>query len=123
MQPAWVLRIFIGVVLFLTAALSLLYYVFGINIIKHLPQVSLCPFRLITGMPCPGCGMIRAFVSIGQLKFKEAMNFNLWAIPLFIIMIFYFCLGKLPLWLQGKWMSRLAVIFVLAFWIIKLAGT
>jgi len=37
--------------------------------LDHLPG---CVLRGLTGVPCPGCGMTRAFWLLGQLRFAEA---------------------------------------------------
>ena len=37
----------------------------------------LCLFRRITGLPCPSCGMTRAFVALGHRDFHTAIYFNL----------------------------------------------
>ena len=42
----------------------------------RLPQVSVCPFRSATGLPCPGCGLTRAFCAIGHAEFAAAWAFN-----------------------------------------------
>ncbi len=44
---------------------------------------TLCPFRLITGLPCPGCGMTRAFLHLAWLEPRAALCSNPWSIPLF----------------------------------------
>jgi hypothetical protein len=36
----------------------------------------LCPFRRITGMPCPGCGMTRSFVALAHGDLGAALAFN-----------------------------------------------
>jgi len=36
----------------------------------------LCPWRLITGYPCPGCGGIRAMSSIAVGQFEQAWLLN-----------------------------------------------
>jgi hypothetical protein len=41
-----------------------------------LPGFVLCPFRALTGLPCPGCGMTRAFCAIGHGDFAGAFGFN-----------------------------------------------
>lgn len=41
-----------------------------------------CPSKLIFGLPCPGCGMTRAAVSLLRLDFKSAFYYH----PLVFIM-------------------------------------
>jgi hypothetical protein len=36
----------------------------------------LCPFRLVTGLPCPGCGLTRSWVYIAHGDFGEAIRAN-----------------------------------------------
>jgi hypothetical protein len=43
---------------------------------ESLPKIPLCTFKQITGRPCPGCGMTRAFCSISHARFSEAFHFN-----------------------------------------------
>ena len=40
---------------------------------SHLHWLPACPFLAWTGWPCPGCGMGRALVLLGQLRVTEAM--------------------------------------------------
>jgi len=35
-----------------------------------------CPFRLVTGLPCPGCGMTRAWVFVTHGRLGDAMSAN-----------------------------------------------
>jgi len=44
--------------------------------ITHLLKIISCPFLLITGIPCPGCGLGRAFFALVSFNFKEAFNMN-----------------------------------------------
>jgi len=37
---------------------------------------SLCVFKNLTGRPCPGCGMTRAFVSIAHGDISTAWSYN-----------------------------------------------
>ncbi|HVF44291.1 MAG TPA: DUF2752 domain-containing protein [Pyrinomonadaceae bacterium] len=41
-----------------------------------LPGVVLCPFRALTGLPCPGCGMTRAFCALGHGDLAGAFGYN-----------------------------------------------
>lgn len=41
-----------------------------------LPGVVLCPFRAVTGIPCPGCGMTRAFCALGHGDLPGAFGYN-----------------------------------------------
>ena len=42
--------------------------------IGHLPSV--CPFYNLTGLPCPGCGLTRAFVCLGHGRWHEAVHWH-----------------------------------------------
>jgi len=42
----------------------------------ELPGFVLCPFRALTGLPCPGCGMTRAFCALSSGRFDEALSWN-----------------------------------------------
>jgi hypothetical protein len=54
---------------------------------KDLPGFVLCPFRAVTGLPCPGCGMTRAFCAIGHGDFASAVGFNPLAPFVFVAML------------------------------------
>lgn len=45
----------------------------------ELPGVVLCPFRAVTGLPCPGCGMTRAFCALGHGDLSGAFGYNVLA--------------------------------------------
>ena len=43
---------------------------------SRLPAAPLCPFRLLTGLPCPGCGLTHAFCNISHGHFRMAWQAN-----------------------------------------------
>ena len=86
----------------------------------------LCPMHLVLGMPCPGCGLTRAFCLASHGHWVEAYSFH----PLYPIIFAYFVFlwgykiieswtgeaPRLPSYRIGR-----AVLFVLlAFWIERL---
>ena len=48
------------------------------------PPIILCPFRLLTGYPCPFCGMTRGISSILRGRFREALEFHFFAPVVFV---------------------------------------
>lgn len=60
-----------------------------------------CPFKLITGIPCMGCGMTRAWESVFVGEFQKAFLYHplFWTVPIFIIIYFY--KDKIPSKLYG----------------------
>ena len=42
--------------------------------IAHIP--AFCPFYLATGLPCPGCGLTRAFVCISHGQFVQSLHWH-----------------------------------------------
>jgi len=43
---------------------------------ENLPRIVLCPFRRLTGLPCPGCGLTHSFVGIAHGRFAAAWAAN-----------------------------------------------
>jgi len=95
LTPDRVMRMATGVIVCLTLLSGLLLHCWEIDALNYLPAVSLCPFHVITGMACPGCGMTRAFLTLGQLKLRQAIAFNPFSLPLFSVMLLYLLLGKI----------------------------
>jgi len=58
----------------LAAALGLL--VCTLIPLAALPDHPLCPWRAISGLPCPGCGLTRGLVSAAHGRFGQAWGFH-----------------------------------------------
>ena len=59
-------------------------------ILTKIFSVSLCPIKNFFGVSCFGCGMTRGFISILNIDFKTAFEYNVLSIPLFISIVLYF---------------------------------
>jgi hypothetical protein len=81
-----------------------------------------CPFRLVTGMLCPGCGTTRALHHLLHGRVEEAFRLN----PmLFVLMaVFLFALpsivrGRRPDFLMKPWFAWAAFFVLTGYWIVR----
>ena len=51
---------------------------------EHFGIAIYCPFYILTGFYCPGCGITRMFLSILQLDFYQAFRYNPLVFILFV---------------------------------------
>ncbi len=74
--------------------LSFCHYmsIFPTENIISITSFVVCPFRLITGIPCPGCGMTRSFFAIIQGNFLDAAYLN----PFSFFLIFLLGISLFP---------------------------
>lgn len=70
-----------------------------------------CPLREGLGIPCPGCGMSRAWLAALQLDFVQAFRMHpmFWSVPVLGIFVLYDC----KLFKSSR--VNLAVMLVLLF--------
>jgi hypothetical protein len=61
-----------------------------------------CPLRSLTGIPCPTCGMTRAFVSLAQGDFPQAVVHHAFAPFLFLAIAIAIGHITLELWLGHR---------------------
>jgi len=87
----------------------------GYDLLTALPHTTLCPFRALTGLPCPGCGMTRAFLALGRLDFAGVYDQNPLAFPLAVLIVLY-AVGRVPRALRSGRTANFALLGVLVFW-------
>jgi len=63
---------------FLTALVTLVYAASVAVPVAWLDRhgVVFCPFRRVTDLPCPGCGLTHAFLSLGNGDLSGAFRYN-----------------------------------------------
>ncbi|MFW6158695.1 MAG: DUF2752 domain-containing protein [Planctomycetota bacterium] len=117
--PRLVLRCVTAAAIALILAAVIAHRGTGADLVSYLPKHTLCPFRAITGLRCPGCGMTRAMLSLAQGQVARAAGFNPLCFPLLAVIVVYAALGRVPLW-RSPWCERVALAGVLAFWVARL---
>lgn len=97
----------------ITVTAVLLAYV----VVCYLAQIP-CPILAITGIPCPGCGMTRAFFSAARLDFIGAFRYHtmFWSVPL-LYLCFLFD-GRL---FPKRWLNILFYLIIFAGFILNWA--
>ncbi len=81
-----------------------------------------CLFKNFTGIPCPGCGMTRAFFSLAKLDFSTAFYYHpLFLLPVFVGVIMAFKRNRFIKCLYNNNILWLCVlILVLVVWVIRM---
>jgi len=76
-----------------------------------------CVFLEIFGIPCPGCGMTRAFLSLLKLDFYSAVKYNvlIFSMPYVFMYMFFDLKHKM----HSKIMIGIALLAIIN-WVIKL---
>lgn len=85
---------------------------------------TLCPLRLITGLPCPGCGLTRSWTAAAHGHIADAFSYNFFGpISLLATLLFVSAVGVLvarrrPAASIGPLFRHPVVVAVLAIWVI-----
>jgi hypothetical protein len=66
-----------------------------------------CFFKMIFKIPCPGCGLTRAFRAFIRLQFLEAFHYHPFSIPLFIFLILLNCFMIYDMWKGTDYLKRI----------------
>ena len=106
------------------AGVGLFLFVFNPSNFAFFPK---CPFRMMTGLQCPGCGSTRAFYQLLHLHPVAAFKLN----PLMVLMlpfILYGFLGLTKSALTGRPQRRVFIptvylwawlVLLILFWIFR----
>ncbi len=118
MNPDRLLRVIVLAILGSITVSGLVYHLFNVDILDLMPGTTICIFHLITDLPCPGCGMGRALIYLGQLKVIEAVSSNLFSLPLAGCMVTYCIHGRAPALFKRPpiiW-SLLILVIIFGIW-------
>ena len=105
MKPAIKLYVLLAIVGGVALVLSLFF------------GISPCIIYHVVGLPCPACGLTRAFISLAQLEFMEAFAYN----PLFFIVPFVPLLGHERI--TEKWRNKIALVLLsvlIIVWVVRM---
>lgn len=108
---------FSSVILLLWLIASFTIHMFGVSkdaIGEFLPVF--CPFRLLTGISCPGCGMTRAFLALAEFDVSLAIKLNPFSVPLFLYFVASTVKLRIPLSRDIKFYLSVVLIVVITFW-------
>lgn len=84
-----------------------------LNVVVRAVFHAFCPFLIITGFPCAGCGLTRAVFYILTGQFTRGMNLNP-AAPFWIAWIAFFLYTRYIRGKDSKWLMRfLGVVAVI----------
>jgi hypothetical protein len=98
------------------------------------PAIVLCPFRALTGLLCPGCGMTRAFCALGHGEIRRAIQFNALS-PLVYLSFMVVWVGAAASLLNFHRLSTainrlrpnatvgvVILVLVMVWWVVRLVG-
>ena len=61
----------------------------GLSLLLFMLDIRICPFFNLLHIPCPACGLTRAFVLFMQGRFIESIQYNILIIPIILGSIIY----------------------------------
>lgn len=82
------------------------HLVLAVVLVVYVFVVGRCPVYWLTGIPCPGCGMTRAFEALLHLDIAGAFYYHplFWTVPPAVLYLAHQTAWHLP---GGKWARRI----------------
>lgn len=128
LRGMWLLSAFVALA---TLSLAAVQALTGRDLLSLWPVgVPLCLFKHLLHVPCPTCGLTRAFVLLAQGHLSEASRFHALSLPLALMMLIFLVLApRYPTQAQHA-LRRLAspvalgalILIGLLAWGLKLQG-
>ncbi len=97
--------------------------------VEHGPVV--CPLRALTGLPCPGCGLTRAFVALAHGHIEDALALHLFSVPLGAVMLLAAAVAAAELvagrtllachWLYSRRLATLVACALVTYHVVRCA--
>ena len=116
-------KVIITVTAILVVTVIIIFFYIDPDVYPFFPK---CPFRVVTGLECPGCGSQRAFHQLLHFNIGGAFHQN----PLVVIFGPYILLGlyieyfggkvkfpKVNNILFGKYAAIIILVVIIGFWI------
>jgi len=100
-------------------AVSAAHLIFGFTSLLADSYPTICPFRNITGLKCPGCGIAHGFLALAQGDFLRAWNYNVLSVPLFFLIALYASKPQWVLTIFSKVNLKFVLLAVILFGVIR----
>ena len=78
---------------------------------------SLSPFKMVTGFPCPGCGITKSFVSIYQGDVVKSFSYHLFGPIAFVLCFILIGILSVEIFTGKKYLRWLVYNKTLAYWL------
>ncbi|MFV0268638.1 MAG: DUF2752 domain-containing protein [Draconibacterium sp.] len=112
------------VLLLLGLGVAVVFFVLDPSKTRLFPQ---CPFHVVTGSYCPGCGSQRALHNLLHLNIAGVVSYNFLFLPAALLLLYHYIhpvlnrifawkLPNLPYKKQTPW---IILIVVILFWILR----
>jgi Protein of unknown function (DUF2752) len=85
---------------------------------------TVCPMHLITGLPCPGCGLTRSWVATAHGRISDAFSYNIFgpisfaAMFVFVVAVGTLMIRKRPAAGVTRALRHPVVIAVVVVWVL-----